>query len=261
MPVCTVCSSPAPFSCARCKCVSYCSPAHQKEDWKAHKVQCLRLAQKAATVFKSCDEELLLRITTCLAQNGYHKEVGIMVQLNKAFWNDEQIWDAFKDVPGGGPKGRTRLLYSAAKGNLKRLRFLLDRGARVDKGCAGDGFTAIMGASQNGYLEIVRELCKRGANVNAARTCDGFTPLMWASQEGHVDVICELCGRGAKVNAAAYGNFLTALIAASFKGHLPAVRALLNFGANKLYENSFGKTAHFFASGASKEALQVLLKP
>ena len=71
MSVCAVCSSPAPHKCARCKCVFYCSPAHQKEDWGAHKIQCHRLAQEAlAAVFHPCDEELLLRITTCLAQNG-----------------------------------------------------------------------------------------------------------------------------------------------------------------------------------------------
>jgi hypothetical protein len=83
MSVCAVCSSHALNKCARCKSVFYCSPAHQKEDWPAHKVQCPRLAQEAlAAVFKPCEEELLLRITTCLAQNGYYKEVGVIVQLN-----------------------------------------------------------------------------------------------------------------------------------------------------------------------------------
>ncbi len=134
--------------------MSYCSPAHQKEDWPAHKIQCPRLAQEAlAAVFHPCDEELLLRITTCLAQNGYHTEVGVMVQLNKAFWWDEQIWDAFKDVPGGGKEERTRLIYVAGVGDLKRLRFLLDRGARVSKGCLDIGRTALMVASINGHLE------------------------------------------------------------------------------------------------------------
>jgi len=152
--------------------VHYCSPAHQKEDWKAHKVHCPRLAQEAhATVLHPCDEELLLRITTCLAQNGYHKEVGVMVQLNKAFWNDEQIWDAFKDVPG--PKGRTRLMLASGCGLLKRVEQLLARGARVNTGTFKIGLTALMGASQEGRLEVVRELCKVGANVNAAQTGDG----------------------------------------------------------------------------------------
>lgn len=85
-----MCSSPAPSLCAACKSVHYCGPAHQKVHWKTHKIHCALLAKEAlATVYHPCDEELLLRVTTCLAQNGFHKEVGTMVQLNKAFWNDE----------------------------------------------------------------------------------------------------------------------------------------------------------------------------
>jgi len=148
-----VCSSPAPYKCSRCKCVSYCTPAHQKEDWKAHKVQCPRLAQEAlAAVFHPCDEELLLRITTCLAQNGYHKEVGVMVLLNKAFWNDEQIWDAYKDVPGAG--GGTRLMYASMVGMLSRVKWLLARGARVNLDLPSNGHTPLMIASRNGRVEV-----------------------------------------------------------------------------------------------------------
>ncbi len=133
--MCAVCSSPALNKCARCKGVFYCSPAHQKEDWKVHKVQCPRLAQEAlAAVFKPCDKELLLRITTCLAQNGYYKEVGIMVQLNKAFWWDKQIWDAFKDKPGDGKNGRTRLMYAASVGNLSRVQFFVRQGRKGEQG-------------------------------------------------------------------------------------------------------------------------------
>ena len=161
MPACAVCSSPAPFQCARCKSVSYCTPSHQKEDWKAHKTQCPRLAQEALlAVFHPCDEELLLRITTCLAQNGYYKEVGVMVQLNKAFWTDKQIWDAYKDF-APGPDGKTRLMYASVNGLLDRVKWLLARGARVNTGANDGGTTALMGASINGYLDVIRELCKK----------------------------------------------------------------------------------------------------
>ena len=103
-----MCSSPAHSQCSRCKSVSYCSPAHQKADWPGHKVQCPRLAQEAlSAVFHPCDEELLLRITTCLAQNDYHKEVGVMVRLNKTFWTDEQI---------GMPIRTTRLALGGGHG-------------------------------------------------------------------------------------------------------------------------------------------------
>ncbi len=177
-------------------------------------------------MFKPCDEELLLRITTCLAQNGYYKEVGVMVQLNKAFWNDEQIWDAYKDYTPG-PIGRTRLMYASVHGLLGKVKWLLARGAKVNAGLRVNSSTALMAASMYGHLEVVRELCSMGAFVEAAQTDDGFTALMWASQNGHSQIVRELCMRGANVNyaSAARGTHgLTSLMKASQKGHLEVVR-------------------------------------
>jgi ankyrin repeat protein len=136
-------------------------------------------------VFKPCDEELLLRITTCLAQNGYHKEVGVMTKLNKAFWTDEQIWDAYKDVPGR--QGDTRLMFASARGKLARVKWLLARGAmpgntRYDGGCA------LVAACLGGHLRVVLELCERGANVNASSPINGHTALMTASKVGHLEI-------------------------------------------------------------------------
>ena len=142
------------------------------------------------------EEETLLRIVTCLANMGYHKEVGVMVQLNRRFWGDEQIWDAHKDVRGEGGQGRTRLMCAAREGRIDRLRFYLDRGANVNKGSYSNS-TALMWASAEDHLEIVRELCERGAKVNAARTSNSYTALMCASQNGHLEVVRELRERGA----------------------------------------------------------------
>jgi len=175
------------------------------------------------------EEERLLRITTCLANSGFNKEVGIMVQLNRTFWGDEQIWDAYKDVKGGGVRGRTRLMYAAKHGKLMRVIFYLDRGARVN--IATNGVTALMMASEKGHLEVVRHLCERGANVNAARTNGGATALMEASWDGNIEVVRELCERGASVNAARTDNGATALMMASEKGHLEVVHHLCERGA------------------------------
>ena len=189
---------------------------------------------KSTTVFNPVDEDALLRLTTCLANGGYDKEVGIMVQLNRRFWNNEQIWDAYKDVRGGGKDGRTRLLHAAESGNLSRLIFYLDRGAKVNMGSLKSGTCALMLACQNGHLKIVRELCERGANVNAAKTDNGFTALMSASLEGHLEIVRELCEHGANANAARTDDGYTALMIASHEGHLEIVRELCECGAKLL---------------------------
>ena len=81
--ICLVCQDPFSSHCARCGIASYCSRDHQKAHWNTHKLLCFETQG-----LKPCNEELLLRITTCLAQNGYHHEVGIMVQVSKVFWFD-----------------------------------------------------------------------------------------------------------------------------------------------------------------------------
>ncbi len=107
----------------------------------------------------------LIEIATRLACEGYWEDIKQVMEVSKVFREDEQLWDAMKDEPGGGPRKKTRLIYAAWKGDLERLRFLLDRGARVNKGCVDDGMTALIWASQDGHLEVVCELCGRGADA------------------------------------------------------------------------------------------------
>lgn len=42
---CLVCASPTTQLCSGCKSVSYCSEAHQKKDWKAHKEYCTKIKE------------------------------------------------------------------------------------------------------------------------------------------------------------------------------------------------------------------------
>ncbi|KAJ3117492.1 hypothetical protein HDU96_006586 [Phlyctochytrium bullatum] len=45
---CTVCKAPATKKCGRCMTAYYCCEAHQKGDWKRHKLACKRGATKSA---------------------------------------------------------------------------------------------------------------------------------------------------------------------------------------------------------------------
>ncbi|KAJ6622892.1 hypothetical protein B0H10DRAFT_1787284 [Mycena sp. CBHHK59/15] len=50
---CTVCNTPTSKKCARCGTAYYCSPAHQKSDWKTHKSACLAPAVPLSTIVKT----------------------------------------------------------------------------------------------------------------------------------------------------------------------------------------------------------------
>ena len=79
------------------------------------------------------NESDLIEIATRLACEGYWQDIKQVMEVSRVFRYDEQLWDAMKDERGGDPvTGRTRLMYAAKKGDLERVRFLFDRGSRVE---------------------------------------------------------------------------------------------------------------------------------
>ena len=210
--------------------------------------------------------ECLLRVGTCLAQNGYGAQVGLLAATARAFRADAQLWAA--QARYKGPAGRTALMHAAGTGDLARTTFLLQHGADagaqerkagesplhlaclngcfataralVERGGASvhaaqssNGFTALMGAAQEGHLDIVRWLLDQGAEANYATPATGQTALISACHQGHLEVArCLVESGGARVNAADPASGNTALAAASRSGHLGAVTYLLGRGAN-----------------------------
>ncbi len=200
-------------------------------------------------------QEAVLRVFTIVSRMGHPS--GSFSSLNRAFRGDVQLWGEIKDRCG--PKGRTRLMYSAKEGDLGRARWLVERGANVNAARTINGMTTLMYASCRGHLGIVQLLVERGAKVNATRTIDGMTALIWASQNGHLEIAQLLVERGAIVNAAQTDNGKTALMRASEKGHLETVRFLLSRGASKTALNSAGKTA--YALSTAHPNIRALVKP
>ena len=72
------------------------------------------------------------------------------------------------------------------RGEVRKIRFLLDRGADVN---AVDlrGFTSLHRAAEPGNIEITRLLLDRGARPNVA--AEGYAPLSLAEKHGHVEVV------------------------------------------------------------------------
>jgi ankyrin repeat protein len=120
-------------------------------------------------------------------------------------------------------------------------RYLLEKGAKIDKK-DGDGWTALMTAAEtSGATEIVRLLLDHGASVDKTSQ-HGSTALIVAVRGKSIDTLDLLIEKGAAVDAQnLYGE--TALIAAAKQGWTEGVKRLLEAGANPGIKNRAGWTA------------------
>jgi ankyrin repeat protein len=183
-------------------------------------------------------QDCLLQVLCCVAFCG-HDARGFS-SLTRAFRGDEVLWGCIKDRCG--PIGRTCLMACSYNGDLARVRWLLDRGAKLNSAKTASGHTSLNMACEKGHLEVLQELLRRGADVNAARAGDGATSLMMACHFGHLEVVRELLCWQVNVNAARTSDGTTSLLWACEKGRLEIVRELLGQGAKVDSPNIYGLT-------------------
>ncbi len=135
------------------------------------------------------------------------------------------------------------LFRAAARGDLTRIRELVDSGADVNAALDGDG-SPLIAASASGRTSAVRLLLDRGADPNLAVEGDG-SALIAAAREGHAEIVTLLLDRGAQIELVVPGDE-NALIQASGRGQLPVVKLLIERGANV--------NARVFADGSGARA-------
>jgi uncharacterized protein len=88
------------------------------------------------------------------------------------------------------------LMAASAKGDLKKVQELLDKGTPVNVRSGGGG-TALMEATNGGHTDIVKLLLEKGADVNA-RKDDGATALTFAEGAKRNEIATLLRQKGAK---------------------------------------------------------------
>jgi ankyrin repeat protein len=122
-------------------------------------------------------------------------------------------------------------LYHAASRGLTLTKLLVDNGADVNLAC--DRGTALSAACEKGDQSVVRFLFERGARVDI----NGFradTPLTIAASRGHKEILEFLIAKGADVDdvnsSADHGT--TPLGAAAESGHTDIVAILIDAGAD-----------------------------
>uniref|UniRef100_A0A8C9VRY3 Ankyrin repeat and sterile alpha motif domain containing 6 n=1 Tax=Scleropages formosus TaxID=113540 RepID=A0A8C9VRY3_SCLFO len=149
-------------------------------------------------------------------------------------------------------EGNTPLQFAAAGGHEKLARFLLRKGASVDRR-NHYGWSALMQAARFGHVNVAHILLENGAEINAKNRM-GASVLTVAARGGHINMVKLLMESGAFVDDYDHldvpqgddngnnnnGNGhqgrepldITALMAAAQHGHEALVRLLLEWGAD-----------------------------
>ncbi len=89
------------------------------------------------------------------------------------------------------------LITAARRGNVERVRTLLEQGADANARTEY-GATALFFAADRGNIEVIRILLDHGADVNVTDTFYEANALTWAAMSDHADVVKLLLEKGAQ---------------------------------------------------------------
>lgn len=132
------------------------------------------------------------------------------------------------------------LRKAAIKGNLRRVKKLLDEGADVDFKDVNK-LTPLYFAAMNGHVEIARVLLEKGADPNIAREDSLGPPVVRAAYDGNLEMMTLLLDKGADIDNIDYSR-RTALHAAINRGMREAAALLIEKGANPNTQDRLGNS-------------------
>lgn len=146
-------------------------------------------------------------------------------------------------VPGllqAQPRQGLELIDAAGRGDLVRVRALLESGAPIETRDAR-GRSVLLAATDGNHIETARWLIARGADVNAKDDQQDSAYLL-ASARGYIEILRATLAAGADLKSTnRYGG--TALIPACHYGHVETVRLLLGTAIDVDHVNRLGWTA------------------
>ncbi|KAK6330118.1 hypothetical protein TWF718_003546 [Orbilia javanica] len=152
----------------------------------------------------------------------------------------------------------TALMWYAEKGQLRKLRYLLEMGANIE---AKDGYhrTALTKAAVKGNIDIIEFLVEKGANIEA-KDINGQTPLFRAVYGEKADAIELLLDKGADIEAKDEDG-RTSLMQAAGRGNIDIVGLLVEKGADIEAIDEAGRTSLMRAArGGHTDIFELLLE-
>jgi ankyrin repeat protein len=106
------------------------------------------------------------------------------------------LWILVMALVGCASQQEKALIEAAGKGDVARMRHLIDQGADVNA-VALDDWTPLTRAASNGRIDAVRLLIASGSDIN--KGSGDLSPLFFAADGGHVAVVRLLLEHGAKL--------------------------------------------------------------
>ena len=186
-----------------------------------------------------------------------------------AFFNGDTAWVLVKILKPN--KARQALWEGVRNSNMKRVKWALDKGAKINQQ-DGAGETPLHIAARNGKLRIVKLLESKGADLNmknnnqclaahlasenyhydvveyliskgtnANTLCSKQTLFVWLASMNRHEIVSKLILKGIDINFPD-GNGKTPLFVAIEKGHPKMIALFLKTGANPNVTNKFGET-------------------
>jgi ankyrin repeat protein len=202
-----------------------------------------------------------------VALSGFGQEARRLPFLCASLARDDELLLATRTAVYGG-RQRTRLMYAARAGDVRRVTALLrprDAEREVDAVDA-EGRTALHHASASGRVEVVRLLLDKGADKDKEDThmrnrfaITYWRPLHYASAAGDKAMVRLLLERGAATDPDEEPIQEQPLHVACRHGHVEVVRLLLHAGAYQDAWDNDLRTPYIVAVGQGQEAVVNLL--
>lgn len=121
--------------------------------------------------------------------------VAVIKWLHKQTLTKEEL-EVVKERQKIADDGLYEIMVAAAKGDLQRVKELLDFGADANV-VSVNGATALMYAARNNHLEIAQKLINAGAKVNVVNDKKS-TALSIATKQNHTEMVELLTQHGAR---------------------------------------------------------------
>ena len=153
------------------------------------------------------------------------------------------------------------LFMAAQRGDVEKVRLLLDKGADINyKDAMVLGHTPMTIAAAWGRTEVVKLLLNHGAQVDQQNS-DGVTTLQCAASTSEIEMVKLLLDRQADVNHRDKYGRSPLFDAACQKCPPENARLLLAGGADVNARDNKGKTAFYYAqANANQGVMEVLVK-